>query len=104
MPAMTSVAPTYDLGAGAGWPALLHGTPARGGEVVTSHDPRTFYNREVDPREISRFPFTAAVSRQRFSVFAGRVSGLSCNVAMPYNDRQDRRRREGGGARPSTLY
>ena len=53
-------------------------------------DARTFYNRGVDPLEISRFPLTAAVDRRQFSVFVRQGSGLGCNVAISYDDSQGR--------------
>ena len=36
-----------------------------GASATWGHDPRTFYNRDVDPPEISRFPLTVAVDRRR---------------------------------------
>ena len=37
-------------------------------------------------------------------VFSRRVSGLICNVAMPYDIRQGRRRRGGGGMSRSPYF
>ena len=66
--------------------------------------PRAFYNRGVDPPYISCFGnLTVAVGKRRFSVFSRRVSGLSCNVEILYEDRKGRQQRGGGVTNPALF-